>query len=82
LTSLFGGSQPLPTPPAVTPPPTMPDPFGPQSQEAARLAAAKAGAAGRSSTILTTAGNRGRSTFAGGAGAGSAYSNSTLGGAK
>jgi hypothetical protein len=82
LSHLFGGSTPLPTPPAVTPPPPMPDPFGPASQEAARQAAAKAAVGGRSSTVLTTAANRGRATFAGGAGSGTAYSSSTLGGGK
>lgn len=50
--------------------------------EAARMAATKAMAGGRSSTVLTNAANRGRSTIAGGGGSGIAYSNATLGGAK
>ncbi len=47
----------IPPPPAPLPPPPMPDPFNPAAMEAAKAQAAAR--AGRSSTILTTAANRG-----------------------
>ena len=71
-------------PPAVMPPPTpikpptMPDPYGPQAQEAARLAAEQAAArAGRSSTVLTAA-NQGQAA----GGTSVPYTGTTLGGAR
>ena len=56
---------PPPAPPAPLPPPPMPDPFNPAAMEAAKAQAAAR--AGRSSTILTTAANRGVQTATGGA---------------
>jgi len=47
----------IPPPPAPLPPPPMPDPFNPAAMEAAKAQAAAR--AGRSSTILSTAANRG-----------------------
>jgi len=54
----------IPPPPAPLPPPPMPDPFNPAAMEAAKAQAAAR--AGRSSTILTTAVNRGGQAAAGG----------------
>ncbi len=65
----------IPTPTPVAPPP-MPDPYDPSAMEAAKVQAAQR--AGRSSTVLTTAANRGPATAAGAAGV--PYSGSTLGG--
>lgn len=81
MTGLFGSTPSIPAPPPVQAPPPMPDPNGPAAQEAARVAATKAMAGGRSATVLTTAANRARGTVAGG-GSAVPYSNSTLGGAK
>ena len=66
-----------PTPPTPLPPPTMPDPYNPAALEAAKLQAAAR--AGRSSTIHTTAGNRGGPPAASGVGA--PYGGTSLGGA-
>jgi hypothetical protein len=54
----------------------MPDPFNPAAMEAAKAQAAAR--AGRSSTILTTAANRGAQAAAGSAGV--PYSGKSLGG--
>ena len=67
---------PPPAPPALLPPPPMPDPFNPSAMEAAKAQAAAR--AGRSSTILTTAANRGVQPAAGNAGV--PYSGRSLGG--
>jgi hypothetical protein len=67
----------IPAPPAPLPPPPMPDPFSPSAMNAAKNAAAQR--AGRSSTILSQAGNRG--TLAGGA-VGVPYGGATLGGGR
>lgn len=67
----------IPPPPAPTPPPPMPDPFSPSALNAAKQQAAQR--AGRSSTILSQAGNRG--TIAQGA-VGVPYSGVTLGGGR
>ena len=63
MTALF---KPPTIPPAPTPlaPPPMPDPYNPATLEAAKAQAAQR--AGRSSTILTTAANRGGQTAASG----------------
>lgn len=72
MSSIFskgGGAQPTPVAPTPTPPPTMPDPFDPAglaAQQKAREAAMNA--AGRSSTILTTAASRAPQTIAGAVG--------------
>jgi hypothetical protein len=65
----------IPAPPTPVPPPPMPDPFSPAAQEAARAQAAER--AGRSSTILTTAANRGAVATSG---ASVPYSGKSLGG--
>jgi len=62
--------------PAPLPPPPMPDPFNPAAMEAAKAQAAAR--AGRSSTILTTAANRGAQAMAGGTSV--PYSGKSLGG--
>jgi hypothetical protein len=66
----------IPPPPTPQPPPPMPDPFDPAAMETAKAQAAAR--AGRSSTILTTAANRGV-PVAGGGGA-APYSGRSLGG--
>jgi len=66
----------IPPPPAPLPPPPMPDPFNPAAMEAAKAQAAAR--AGRSSTILTTAANRGAQAAASAAGV--PYSGKSLGG--
>jgi hypothetical protein len=66
----------VPPPPAPLPPPPMPDPFNPAAMEAAKAQAAAR--AGRSSTILTTAANRGGQAASGGVSA--PYSGRSLGG--
>lgn len=66
----------IPPPPAPLPPPPMPDPYNPAAMEAAKVQAAAR--AGRTSTILTTATNRGVQPAAPG-GAGVPYSGNTLG---
>jgi hypothetical protein len=66
----------IPPPPAPLPPPPMPDPFNPAAMEAAKAQAAAR--AGRSSTILTTAANRGGQAAANGVSA--PYSGRSLGG--
>jgi hypothetical protein len=66
----------IPPPPTPLPPPPMPDPFNPAAMEAAKAQAAAR--AGRSSTILTTAANRGAQPLAGGVGV--PYSGRSLGG--
>jgi hypothetical protein len=66
----------IPAPPAPLPPPTMPDPFNPAAMEAAKAQAAAR--AGRSSTILTTAANRGGQAATGGVSI--PYSGRSLGG--
>lgn len=68
----------IPPPPAPIPPPPMPDPFSPSAMNAAKTQAAQR--AGRSSTILSQAGNRG--TLAAGGGAGVPYGGATLGGTR
>ena len=65
----------IPPPPTPVPPPPMPDPFNPAAMEAAKVQAAAR--AGRSSTILTTATNRGAQA-AGGASV--PYGGKSLGG--
>lgn len=69
LRSLFASPPPAP---AIQPPPPMPNQNDPASIAARNAAIAKANAAGRSSTVLTQAGN----TIGGGA-----YSTSKTGGA-
>jgi hypothetical protein len=66
----------IPPPPTPLPPPPMPDPYNPATLEAAKAQAAAR--AGRSSTILTTAANRGSPGAASGVGA--PYSGTSLGG--
>jgi hypothetical protein len=66
----------IPPPPAPLPPPPMPDPFNPAAMEAAKAQAAAR--AGRSSTILTTAANRGGQAAAGAVSV--PYSGRSLGG--
>jgi hypothetical protein len=66
----------MPPPPAPVPPPPMPDPYNPAAMEAAKAQAAAR--AGRSSTILTTAANRGAQAATGGASV--PYSGTSLGG--
>jgi hypothetical protein len=56
MTALFKAPT-IPSPPTPLPPPPMPDPYNPAALEAAKTQAALR--AGRSSTILTTAANRG-----------------------
>lgn len=63
-------------PPAPLPPPPMPDPFNPAAMEAAKAQAASR--AGRSSTILSNATNRGAQAAASGAAV--PYSARSLGG--
>jgi hypothetical protein len=65
-----------PTPPTPLPPPPMPDPYNPAALEAAKAQAALR--AGRSSTVLTTAANRGGPPAPGGVSA--PYSGRSLGG--
>jgi hypothetical protein len=65
-----------PAPPTPLPPPTMPDPYNPAALEAAKAQAALR--AGRSSTILTTAANRGSTPAASGVSA--PYGGRSLGG--
>jgi hypothetical protein len=65
----------LPPPPTPLPPPPMPDPYNPAALEAAKAQAAMR--AGRSSTILTTAANRGGQAATG---ATAPYSARSLGG--
>ncbi len=72
MSSLFKSPPP---PPAPVPPPTMPDPMSPSALNAAKQQAAQR--AGRSATVLSTAGNRG--TLAQGA-VGVPYAGRTLGG--
>lgn len=67
----------LPAPPAPLPPTPMPDPFSPSAMNAAKMQASQR--AGRSSTILSQAGNRG--TLAAG-GVGVPYGGATLGGGR
>jgi len=64
------------SPPTPLPPPPMPDPFNPAAMEAAKVQAAAR--AGRTSTILTTAANRGAQAAAGGTSL--PYSGKSLGG--
>ncbi len=66
----------IPAPTPIAPPP-MPDPYSPAAMEAAKAQAAER--AGRTSTILTTAANRGAATALPGA-AGVPYAGTTLGG--
>jgi hypothetical protein len=75
MTALFKAPT-IPPPPTPLPPPTMPDPYSPAALEAAKAQAAAR--AGRSSTILTTAANRGGQAAASGVGA--PYSGRSLGG--
>lgn len=77
MSGLFKTPTP-PPPPAPIPPPPMPDPFNPQALAMAKQQASLR--AGRSSTIMTQAGNRG--TIAQGAGAGVPYAGTTLGGGR
>jgi hypothetical protein len=72
MSALFKSPPPAPAP---IPPPTMPDPFSPSALNAAKTQAAQR--AGRSATILSTAGNRG--TLAAGA-VGVPYAGTKLGG--
>jgi hypothetical protein len=65
----------MPPPPTPTPPPPMPDPYNPAAMEAAKMQAAAR--AGRTSTILSTAANRGTGV-AGGTGV--PYGGTKLGG--
>lgn len=66
----------IPAPTPIAPPP-MPDPYAPAAMEAAKVQAAER--AGRSSTILTTAANRGTANaFTGSQGV--PYAGRTLGG--
>jgi hypothetical protein len=67
----------MPPPPTPLAPPPMPDPYNPAALEAAKAQAALR--AGRSSTILTTAANRGGPPAASGVSA--PYSGRSLGGA-
>lgn len=67
----------VPTPPAPIPPPPMPDPMSPSALNAAKTQAAAR--AGRSSTVLSQAGNRG--TLAQGA-VGVPYAGAVLGGGR
>ncbi len=73
MSALFKSPPPPPTP---LPPPTMPDPYSPAALEAAKVQAAAR--AGRASTILTTAANRGGPPAAG---VSAPYGGRTLGGA-
>ena len=66
----------IPPAPTPLPPPTMPDPYNPATLEAAKTQAALR--AGRSSTILTTAANRGGQPAA--SGVSMPYSGRSLGG--
>jgi hypothetical protein len=66
----------IPPPPVPAPPPPMPDPYNPAAMEAAKAQAAAR--TGRSSTILTTASNRGVQSAS--APANVPYSGSSLGG--
>ena len=75
--ALFSKPPTPPPPPAPIPPPPMPDPFSPSALNAAKAAAATR--AGRSSTILSRAGDRG--TIASGA-VGVPYAGATLGGGR
>lgn len=78
MSGLFGGnSQPTPVAPTPTPPVAMPTPMSPENLEAKRAAIARAGANGRSSTILTSASRGGQ---AAGTIAGGAYSGTKAGG--
>ena len=77
MTALFSKPPTPPTPPAPIPPPPMPDPFSPSALNASKLK--EATRAGRSSTILSQAGNRG--TLASGA-VGVPYAGATLGGGR
>jgi len=76
MSGLFKTPSP-PPPPAPIPPPPMPDPFSPSAMNAAKAQAAQR--AGRSSTILSQAGNRG--TLAQGM-TGVPYAGATLGGGR
>jgi hypothetical protein len=76
MSGLFKTPTPPPAP-APIPPPPMPDPFSPTAMNAARMK--EATRAGRSSTILSQAGNRG--TLAQGA-VGVPYAGATLGGGR
>ena len=76
MSSLFKAptiNVPPPTPVAPTP---MPDPYSPGAMEAAKAQAAMR--AGRTSTMLTTAGNQGGTTT--GAGVPASYGGKALGG--
>jgi hypothetical protein len=75
MTALFKAPS-IPAPPTPQPPPPMPDPYDPAALEAAKAQAALR--AGRSSTILTTAANRG--TAAAASGLSAPYSGRSLGG--
>jgi hypothetical protein len=75
MTALFKAPT-IPPAPTPLPPPPMPDPYNPANLEAAKAQAALR--AGRSSTILTTAANRGGEPAASGVSA--PYSGRTLGG--
>jgi len=77
MTALFSKPPTPPPPPAAIPPPPMPDPFNPAAMAAAKMATATR--AGRSSTVLSQAGNRG--TLASGS-VGVPYSGATLGGGR
>lgn len=82
MSGIFGGGGTtvnMPAPAAPIPPPQLPDPSNPAALDAARTAAAAR--AGRSSTILTNASNRGTIAAGGSPGVGTApYSGKTLGG--
>jgi hypothetical protein len=75
MTALFKPPT-MPPPPTPLPPPPMPDSSNPAALEAAKAQAALR--AGRSSTILTTAANRGGQTGANGVSV--PYSGTSLGG--
>jgi hypothetical protein len=85
MSGLFGGGTTVvqPAPPTPQAPAPLPDPNSPAALQARRNAQNKLlSQAGRSSTILTTAANRGGQARQAGtlAGSGGAYSNATLGG--
>lgn len=84
MTQMFAKATPTPPPaPTPLPPPTMPDPGSPEVMAAQRRTVAEAQQrSGRTSTILTTQGNRSRGTIAGGGGVpAEPYTAKTLGGA-
>lgn len=83
MSGLFGGgSTPQPAPPTPQAPAPLPDSNSPAALQARRNAQNKLLAqAGRTSTILTTAANRGGQsrTIAGGGAPGAPYTANTLG---